>query len=62
MMAKYLIKYDMGFCGTDTDFCEIEIPDDEDPEGNVELQAALLEAQEAAFSNVSTWYERSDEE
>ena len=61
-MAKYLIKYDMGFCGTDTDFCEIEIPDDEDPEDNDEIPAALSEAHAEAAASISAWYELAEDE
>lgn len=61
-MPKYLIKYDMGFCGTDTDFCEIEIPDDEDPEGNDEIATALAEAHAEASASISAWYELADGE
>ena len=60
-MAKYVIRYDMGFCGTDTDYTEIEIPDDDDPESNVEIKVALAEAHETAITNISVWYELADD-
>ena len=61
-MSKYTIRSDMGFCGTETDFCEIEIPDDEDPETSTEMQEALAEALAAAVNDISVWYELADEE
>ena len=61
-MIKYTIRSDMGFCGTETDFCEIEIPDDEDPETSPEIQEALAEALAAAVNDISVWYELADEE
>lgn len=56
-MKKYIIKSDMGFCGTDQEHDEIYLPDDQDPETSDEIQAALASAYEAAIQDVSAYYE-----
>lgn len=59
-MAKYLIRYGMGYINSNIDYSEVEIPDDEDPETNPEMQEMLAEAYAAAVNDISVWYEPSE--